>query len=133
MSRLLFSAFRESATPLPQVGALPVLLRTILVPRRMNPAQIIVVADAPIRSSAQQELMRTGRPPESVQWLEMNADAPLRDCLRLVAANVSSHRMVLIDGSAISQPLIATDLRRFCQSRDANGPATISHSSFVRP
>src|SRR5215472_5697090 len=95
--------------------------------------QIIVVADAPIRSSAQQELMRTGRLPESVQWLEMNADAPLRDCLRLVAADVSSHRMVLIDGSAISQPLIATDLRRFCQSRDANGPSTISHSSFVRP
>src|SRR6516162_8856131 len=73
------------------------------------------------------------RLPESVQWLEMNADAPLRDCLRLVVANVSSHRMVLIDGSAISQPLIATDLRRFCQSRDAKGPATISHSSFARP
>lgn len=84
---------------LARVGALPILLRTILVAQRMNPAQIIVVADAESGQGAQKEMMRTGRLPESVQWLQANVDASFQDCLRLIAANVSSQRVVLIDGS----------------------------------
>ena len=82
-----------------RVGTLPIPLRTILVAQRMNPVQIFVVADATARQSAQQELLRTRRLPESVQWLETEADAPLRERLRLVAASVSSQRVVLVDGS----------------------------------
>ncbi len=65
----------------------------------MNPAQIFIVADATARQSAQRELLRTRRLPESVQWLETEADAPLRERLRLVAASVSSQRVDLVDGS----------------------------------
>jgi phosphatidylglycerophosphate synthase len=95
----VFLPTAESRLPLARVGTLPIPLRTILVAQRLNPAQIIVVADVATRQSAQQELMRTGRLPESVQWLEANADASLRDRLRLVAARVSSQRVVLVDGS----------------------------------
>jgi phosphatidylglycerophosphate synthase len=95
----IFLSTADARFPLARVGALPILLRTILVAQRMNPAQIMVVAGAPTRKSAQQELMRTGRLPESVQWLEANVDASFQDCLRLSAAYVSSQRVVLIDGS----------------------------------
>ena len=101
-SNVAFAVFLSSADPqlsLPQVGALPVPLRTILVAQRMNAAQILVVADTPARKSAQQEMMRTGRLPESVQWLEANAQTPLRDRLSLVASKVNSQRVVLVDGS----------------------------------
>jgi uncharacterized protein (TIRG00374 family) len=82
-----------------RVGTLPIPLRTILVAQRMNPAQIFVVADATARQSAQRELLRTRRLPESVQWLDTEVDAPLRERLRLVAASVSSQRVVLVDGT----------------------------------
>ncbi len=90
----------DSRFPLVRVGTLPIALRTILVAQRMKSAQIIVVADAATRRCAQDELMHTGRLPESVQWLEANADASLRDRLRLVASRVRSQRVVLVDGSA---------------------------------
>ena len=86
---------------LARVGALPIPLRTILVAQRMNPAQISVVADAGTRQRTQRELMATGRLPESVQWLEANADASVRERLCLVAAKISSPRVVLVDGSTI--------------------------------
>jgi phosphatidylglycerophosphate synthase len=101
-SDVAFAVFLPSADPqfpLPLVGTLPVPLRTILVAQRMNPAEIVVVADALTTKSSQQELMRTGRLPESVQWLEANADASLRGRLRLVASRVSSQRVILVDGS----------------------------------
>jgi phosphatidylglycerophosphate synthase len=85
--------------PLARVGTLPIALRTILVAQRMNSVQIFVVADAATRRCAPDELMHTGRLPESVQWLEANADASLRDRLRLVASRVKSQRVILVDGS----------------------------------
>jgi phosphatidylglycerophosphate synthase len=103
-SDVAFAVFLPAANmrfPLARVGTLPVPLRTILVAQRMNPTQIMLVADAATRQSLQQELMSTGRLPESVQWLEANADAPFQDSLRLVAASMSSRRIVLVDGSTI--------------------------------
>jgi phosphatidylglycerophosphate synthase len=85
--------------PMAKVGTLPIPLRTILVAQRMNPAQIIVVADAATKQNAKRELMWTGLLP-SVQWLEAGADASLRERLCLVAARVSNQRVVLADGSA---------------------------------
>jgi len=101
-SDVAFAIFLPSADAqfrMHQVGALPVPLRTILVAQRMNPAQIIVVADAATRQRVQRELSATGRLPESVQWLETKASDSLQDRLRLVAAKVSSQRLVLVDGS----------------------------------
>ena len=88
----------DTRLPLPRVGALPIPLRIIIVAQRMNPSQIIVVADAATRKSTQQELARTGRLPESVQWLEVSAEASLREQLHLVGAEVRSQRVVLVDG-----------------------------------
>jgi len=84
---------------LARVGTLPIPLRTILAAQRWNALQIIVVADALAGQSAQRELARTGRLPESVQWLEVKTDTPLRERVRLVAASVRSQRVVLVDGS----------------------------------
>jgi uncharacterized protein (TIRG00374 family) len=89
----------DSRSPLARVGTLPIPLRTILAAQRSNALQIIVVVDAIAGQSAQRELVRTGRLPESVQWLEVKTDTPLLERLRLVAATVRSQRVVLVDGS----------------------------------
>ena len=98
-SGVAFTIFLPTDTqfPLPRVGTLPIPLRTILGAQRMNPAQIIVVANA--GQSVQQELISTGRLPSSVQWIDAEADASLRERLRRFAAEVRSQRVVLIDGS----------------------------------
>ena len=101
-SGVAFAIFLPAANtglPLARVGALPILLRTILVAQRMNPAEIIVVDDAETRQNAQKEMMRSRRLPESVQWLETSAEASFQDSLGLVAANVSSRRVVLVEGT----------------------------------
>jgi phosphatidylglycerophosphate synthase len=82
-----------------RVGALPIPLRTMLVAQRLNAAQIIVVADSATRQSAQREFACTGRLPEFVEWLGMDAEASLRNRLHSVVGVLSSEHIVLVDGS----------------------------------
>jgi uncharacterized protein (TIRG00374 family) len=110
---------------LARVGALPIPLRTILDAQRMNPAQIVVVADPRTRRIVERELMSTRRLPPSVRWLETSAKADLRECLQLVAAEVSSQRVVLADGSTTYHPSL---IRQACEWNTA-GTALILTSS----
>jgi phosphatidylglycerophosphate synthase len=98
-----FAIFLPSDTrfPLARVGTLPIPLRVVLVAQRTNPAQIIVVADAATRQNARRELMWTRRLPQSVQWLDVSADASLREQLRSVCMKLRTERVVLIDGTTV--------------------------------
>lgn len=89
-----------------KVGTLPIPLRIILNAHRTSPAQIIVVADAEPPPNIRQELARTGRLPESVQWLEVKANAPLRERLLLVATSARTRRLVLVDGGTTYHPVL---------------------------
>jgi uncharacterized protein (TIRG00374 family) len=87
------------SSPLARVGALPIPLRTILTAQKLNPAQIIVVADLTTRERLRTELAGTGRLPASVLWIDETADASLPRRLRLAANQTGSRHVVLIDGN----------------------------------
>jgi phosphatidylglycerophosphate synthase len=60
----------------------------------------MVVVDSALRQDVEQELGRTGRLPESVQWIEAKPDVSVQ----LIAAQAGSERLVIIDGSATYHP-----------------------------
>jgi len=100
----LFVADNRSAnpgrfsSPVARVGTLPVSLRSILGAQKMHPARIVVVVDPATKQSVQPNLVGTGRLAESVEWIEVDADAPFEQRLRLVASQTDSERLVLVDG-----------------------------------
>jgi len=57
-------------SPLPEVGALPVLLRAILGARKAGASRIVVVIDRETGPWIQRALLRTLRLPPSVEWRE---------------------------------------------------------------
>ncbi len=56
---------------LPQVGALPVLLRAILSAQKAGAMRIAVVLNPATRSAVVRELQGTGRLPRSIEWYEL--------------------------------------------------------------
>jgi phosphatidylglycerophosphate synthase len=87
---------------LPRVGTLPIPLRTILVAQRVNPEQIVVVADR--RQNVQAELASTKRLPAALRWIDAEPDTPLRERLSILASEVPGRRVVLVDGSTSYHP-----------------------------
>jgi len=91
----------ELGSGLARVGSLPILLRNILAARKLGPSRIMVVIDDPaLRRRVHRELCSTGRLPQSVQWIEAKADVSVSQQLQLIAAQASSERLVIIDGTA---------------------------------
>lgn len=107
---VLFLADNRSAnpgrfgSPLARVGTLPISLRSILAAQKMPLARIVVVADPTTKQSVQPNLVGTGRLPESVRWIEVDADAPFEQRLRLVVSQTDSQRLVLVDGNTSYHP-----------------------------
>ena len=89
----------EFEAGLSRVGSLPVLLRNILAAHKLGPSRIIVMVDPILRSRAQRELRLTGRLPESVRWIEANADVSVVQRVQLIAAQTGSKRLVIMDGT----------------------------------
>jgi hypothetical protein len=89
---------------LARVGSLPILLRNILGARKLNPSRIVVVVDPVLKRSVEQELRSTGRLPESVEWIEAKAEVSILRRLQLVAAQMGSERLVIIDGTTTYHP-----------------------------
>jgi phosphatidylglycerophosphate synthase len=90
--------------PLARVGTLPILLRTILAAQKIDSAETVVVVDPTTKQSVQANLGRTGRLPESVRWIEVDADASVDERLRLVVSQTESQRLVLVDGDTTYHP-----------------------------
>jgi len=89
---------------LARVGTLPISLRSILVAEKMQPASIVVVVDPTTKQGVQPNLVGTGRLPESVRWIEADADASFAQRLRAVASQAGSERLVLVDGETTYHP-----------------------------
>jgi len=85
-----------------RVGALLVPLRSILAAQRVEPSEILVVADR--KQSVEQELVGTKRLPPSVRWIAVDPDSSFQEQLRLAANEVRSQRAVLVTGSATYHP-----------------------------
>jgi phosphatidylglycerophosphate synthase len=89
---------------LPQVGALPVLLRAILGAKKAGAERIIVLVDKDTGKWVPRELLSTGRLPRSVEWFPLaGGGRPLPVLLGQLATETEEH-LVLIAGDRTYHP-----------------------------
>ncbi len=105
-------------SPMPEVGALPILLRSILGAVKAGAARIVVVIDRARGSRIQHDLLQTGRLPRTLEWCEVNSgQASLPSLLGRFACELEGH-LVLIAGDRTYHPSreVSIDLARGCAS-----------------
>ena len=90
-------------SPLPRVGALPVLLRAILGAQKAGARRIAVVVDREAISSIRNDLQSTGRLPASIEWFELDAETSLTSVLGQIIGTGDA-RVVLISGETTYHP-----------------------------
>src|SRR6266436_529187 len=89
---------------IPQVGGLPVLLRTILGAQKAGASRIVVVVDRARGAWVQHDLRETGRLPRFVEWcLFDDGETSLPSLLGQLAREVEEH-LVLIAGDRTYHP-----------------------------
>ena len=87
------------------VGTLPVILRAILQAKNANARRIIVVANRMAGNVVRRELLKTGRLPETVEWIEIGgAQRSLPWLIGEVAAG--SDRILLLSGNIACHPCL---------------------------
>ena len=106
-------------SPMPQVGALPILLRSILGARKAGAQRIIVVVDSVKGLRIRHNLLRTGRLPRNVEWCQFTfGEESLPALLGQLASEVHGH-LVLMAGDRVYHP----SLHRRAVEWDAQGNA----------
>ena len=91
-------------SPMPEVGALPIVLRSILGAHKAGASRIVVIIDVAKGRCMQDELLQTGRIPGNVEWREFNfGQASLPSYLGRLAAEAEGH-LVLIAGDSVYHP-----------------------------
>jgi len=88
------------------VGTLPVLLRAILGAKATKPERIIVVFNRFTGPQIRQQLHRTRRLPEGIEWIEVAVGITLSSIFRWVTANCDSARVLLVAGDRTYQPAL---------------------------
>ena len=94
----------DFGSPLPQVGSVPILLRSILGAAKAGPARIVVVIDRVKGLPVRQELLKTGRVPTHVEWCGVTSgEDSLPSLIGQLASEIDGH-LVLIAGDRIYHP-----------------------------
>jgi phosphatidylglycerophosphate synthase len=104
---------------LPQVGALPVLLRAVLGAQKAGATRIVVVIDQLTGSWIQRELLRTRRLPAILEWFEVAAGEISVPALLGQIAGQTDQNLVLIAGDRTYHP----SLHRRAGEWDGEGSA----------
>lgn len=93
-----------SASPLPAVGALAIILRNILGAQKAGAERIVVVVDRAKSPWLHDELVQTNRLPRNTEWCNFTSkESPLPALLGQLASEISGH-IVLISGDAVYHP-----------------------------
>jgi phosphatidylglycerophosphate synthase len=91
-------------SPLPKVGSVPVLLRSILGAAKVGAARIIVVIDRVQGLPVRQELLKTGRVPNHVEWCGVTSgEDSVPSLIGQLASEIDGH-LVLIAGDRVYHP-----------------------------
>jgi phosphatidylglycerophosphate synthase len=91
-------------SPLLQVGAVPILLRNILGAAKAGAARIVVVIDRVEGLPARQELLKTGRLPNHVEWRGVTlGEDSVPSLIGQLASEIDGH-LVLITADAVYHP-----------------------------
>jgi phosphatidylglycerophosphate synthase len=106
-------------SPLPQVGSVPILLRSILGAAKAGAARIVVVIDRVKGLPVRHELLKTGRVPNDVEWCGVTSgDDSLPSLIGQLASEIDGH-LVLIAGDGVYHP----SLHKRVAEWDATGDA----------
>ena len=108
---------------LPEVGALPVLLRAILGAQKVGAARIIVVVNQATRSAVVRDLERTGRLPRSIEFQLVAGETSLSSLLGQLAVD-AEERLVLIEGDRTYHPSLLRRAGEWNGAGDALALAT---------
>jgi phosphatidylglycerophosphate synthase len=91
-------------SPLPKVGSVPILLRSILSAAKAGAARIVVVIDRMKGLPVRQELLQTGRVPNHVEWCGVTSgEDSLPSLIGQLASEIDGH-LVLIAGDRVYHP-----------------------------
>jgi phosphatidylglycerophosphate synthase len=91
-------------SPLPKVGSVPVLLRSILGAAKAGAARIVVVIDRVKGLAVRQELLKTGRVPDHVEWCGVTpGEGSIPSLIAQLASEINGH-LVLIAGDRVYHP-----------------------------
>ena len=88
-------------SPLPKVGAVPILLRSILGAAKAGAARIVVVIDRVKGLPVRQELLKTGRVPNHVEWRGVTSGEDSVPSLIGQLASETDGHLVLIAGDRV--------------------------------
>jgi uncharacterized protein (TIRG00374 family) len=103
---------RGSTPELAPVGTLPIILRAILQAQSINASRIIVASSGLARSTISRDLMRTGRLPKIVEWLEIGDT--LGSLARLIGqVAAGSERLLLVSGCTAYHPSLFDTIRQW--------------------
>ena len=91
-------------SPLPKVGSVPVLLRSILGAATAGAARIVVVIDRVKGLPIRRELLKTGRVPNQVEWCGVTSrEDSLPSLIGQLASEIDGH-VVLLAGDRVFHP-----------------------------
>jgi phosphatidylglycerophosphate synthase len=97
---------------LAHVGTLPIVLRAILQAQSLNVSRMIVAANPTAGNVIRRELLRTGRLPQTLEWIEMGgADGSFPQLLGQIAA--SADRLFLLPGNTACHPCLYQMIREW--------------------
>ena len=109
------------ASPLPKVGSVPVLLRSILGAAKAGAARIVVVIDRVKGLPVRQELLKIGRVPNNVEWCGVTSgEDSLPSLIGQLASETDGH-LVLIAGDRVYHPSLHKQVTEW----DATGDALV--------
>jgi len=91
-----------SHSALAEVGALPLALRAVLSARGAGADRIIVAVNADNGAKIRQNLIRTGRLPQAIEWLQMSEESAISTLARALAFD--AERLMLIRGDCSFHP-----------------------------
>jgi phosphatidylglycerophosphate synthase len=91
-------------SPLPSVGSLPILLRNILGAAKAGAAPIVVIIDRVKGLPVRQELLKTGRVPNHVEWCGVTSgEDSVPSLIGQLASEIDGH-LVLMAGDRVYHP-----------------------------
>jgi len=112
---------------IPQVGALPVLLRAILGAQKAGAARIIVVVDQLTGPTIRHALLKTRRLRRCVEWLEFSTGEPSLPALLGQVAREGEGHLVLIAGDRTYHPSLHRRAAEWDAASDALALMTGNH------
>jgi phosphatidylglycerophosphate synthase len=104
---------------LPKVGSVPVLLRSILGAAKAGAARIVVVIDRPKGLPVRQELLKTGRVPNHVEWCGVTSGEDSVPSLIGQLVSEIDGRLVLIAGDRVYHPSLHKRVAEWDGTQDA--------------